>query len=164
MALPIFVDTDKKYSDRNLSQVELCYRSMKHKFWITFSGSLWAFAGVMLLRKGLHLLNELADKQQATWLIAAALLVGFVKGRFVLAKTVVRITNHIASLPLPISFWTVYPKSYWLLLSSMMVIGFALRLVPIEWRGFIDVAIGSALINGAMLYFRAARSFVVSRT
>jgi hypothetical protein len=39
----------------------------------------------------------------------------------------------------------------------MMALGAIMRLVPDDWHGFVDVAIGSALINGAMLYFRASR-------
>jgi hypothetical protein len=62
-------------------------------------------------------------------------------------------------LQAPIRFVDAYPKSYWLLLASMMALGFLLRLVPVEVRGFIDVVVGSALLNGALLYFRAAREF-----
>jgi hypothetical protein len=42
----------------------------------------------------------------------------------------------------------------------MMALGLVFRFlpIPIDLRGLIDVAIGSALINGAMLYFRAARA------
>ncbi|HEY4255173.1 MAG TPA: hypothetical protein VGM34_02370, partial [Chlamydiales bacterium] len=114
--------------------------------------------GVWLLYKGLRLLSLSLDKTFASWLMGGGLLVGFIKGRFVLSKTVQRIVKHIASAPEPISFRNVYPKSYLLLLASMMCLGFVLRFVPIEWRGFIDIAVGSALMNGAMLYFRAARS------
>jgi hypothetical protein len=41
----------------------------------------------------------------------------------------------------------------------MMMLGMIFRYlpIPIDVRGFIDLAIGSALMNGAMLYFRAAR-------
>jgi hypothetical protein len=136
---------------------------MKHKSWIALSGFIWAVVGFLLLYKGLNYLSLIPDQKQATWWMAGGLLVGFIKGRFVLSKTVDRISARIAALPLPISIKNVYPKGYLLLLASMMVIGFALRLVPIEWRGAIDVAVGSALLNGSMLYFRAARSLVVTR-
>jgi len=137
---------------------------MKHRFWIAFSGFVWTGVGIMLLQKGLKILGSLPDSKVATWWMAAGLFVGFIKGRFVLSKTVKRVTDRISSLPLPISIAKVYPVSYWLILSSMIGLGFAMRFVPPQWRGCIDVAVGSALINGAMLYFRAAKSFVVGRT
>ena len=90
-----------------------------------------------------------------------ALLVGFAKGRFVFAKTVWRVVSRIQALSLPIRFSQVYTKSYWILIGAMMMLGLTFRFLPIplDARGFVDVAIGSALINGAMLYFRASRSF-----
>lgn len=136
-----------------------------YKTWITISGVLWGIVGCMLLYKGLQYLAEGVDvrgSDRASWLVAAALFVGFLKGRFVLRKTVERITLRLMQLEGPVSFFDAYPKSYWLLLASMMTLGFLLRLVPLEVRGFIDVAVGSALINGAMLYFRAAREVSVS--
>jgi len=128
---------------------------MSRRAWISISGLIWAFVGVLLLYKGLQILGALSYPEQATWLVAGGLLVGFIKGRFILSKTVNRITARLNSLEQPIRFVDAYPKSYWLLLSAMMGIGVLLRLVPREVHGFIDVAVGSALINGAMLYFRA---------
>jgi hypothetical protein len=133
---------------------------MGRKTWISISGVIWALAGFMLLYKGLRILATLPNQEMATWLVAGGLLVGFIKGRFVLSRTVNRISSRIASLPTPIHFISVYPKGYWILLSSMLGMGFLLRMVPADWHGFIDVAIGSALINGAILYFRTARTAV----
>jgi hypothetical protein len=139
----------------------VCFFDMNVRRWIALSGFIWAAVGLMLLYKGLQFLSAVPDRDKATWFIAGGLLVGFIKGRFVLSKTVRRISDRIASLPQPIRFADVYPKSYWLLLAAMMGVGLLMRFVPLEWRGLVDVAVGSALINGAMLYFRAARSLVV---
>lgn len=142
---------------------------MKQRGWIAFSGFIWFFIGSFLLYKGLNFLSQavvLPDSfcsrfeepgHVATVLIAVGLIVGFLKGRFVLSKTVKRIVTRISALPLPIRFKDVYPKSYWILIGSMVALGMTLRFLPIsiEVRGTIDVAIGSALVNGAMLYFRA---------
>ena len=137
---------------------------MTHRTWIYISGLIWAVVGFALLYKGLGILSRAVSPETASWWIAAGLLVGFIKGRFVFAKTVQRMSSRIASLPLPIRIRDVYSKGYWILLGSMMLLGFALRFVPLEWRGFIDVAVGSALINGALLYFKTARSLVVGRS
>lgn len=149
---------------------------MKHRAWIAFSGFLWFFIGAFLLYKGLYLITEAAfqtgslcfkmgrlagsPQQAAMGFIALGLFVGFFKGRFVLSKTVRRVVLRIAALPLPIRFKNAYSPSYWILIGSMMALGMFFRFlpIPIDIRGTIDIAIGSALINGALLYFRAAAS------
>jgi len=127
---------------------------MSHRSWISVSGFIWAIAGILLLYKGAKILSN--EESGSLWL-AAAVFLGFLKGRFILSKTVQRISNRIFSLPLPIRWVDAYPKSYWLLISCMMLLGLLMRLVPSLWHGFIDVAIGSALLYGAMLYFRKAQ-------
>ncbi|MES2273797.1 MAG: hypothetical protein V4487_06360 [Chlamydiota bacterium] len=149
---------------------------MNSRSWIAFSGFLWFAIGVFLLYKGIHFISQAAvqtdslcfsmrgmfgsPQQAATGFIALGLIIGFFKGRFVLAKTVLRVATRIASLPSPIRFTDAYSRSYWILLGSMVLLGMSFRFLPIplDIRGTIDVAIGSALVNGAMLYFRAARS------
>lgn len=149
---------------------------MAHRSWIAISGFLWFFIGTFLLYKGLHLITEAAfqpdslcakwervfgsPQQAATAFIAIGLIAGFLKGRFVLAKTVRRVVNRIALLPLPIRLRDAYSRSYWILIGSMVALGMSFRFlpIPIDVRGTIDIAIGSALINGAMLYFRAAKT------
>lgn len=151
---------------------------MKHRAWIAFSGFVWLAIGTFLLYKGLRLISDATlsstslcfrlkdffgtSQQAGVVLIAAGLLIGFLKGRFVLSKTVHRISSRIANLSLPIRFSDVYPFSYWILIASMITLGISLRFLPIlvDVRGLIDVAIGSALMNGSMLYFRFAKSFV----
>jgi hypothetical protein len=148
---------------------------MTHRSWIAISGFVWLSIGAFLLYKGLHLISDGtirsdslcfrmrevfgSPRQSGTALIAAGLLVGFIKGRFVLSKTVRRVALRIVSLPLPIRFSAVYAPSYFILIGSMVALGISMRFlpIPVDLRGFIDTAVGSALINGAMLYFRAAR-------
>lgn len=153
---------------------------MKHRSWIAFSGFLWFFIGFSLLYKGIKLITEAAfsvhslsfsmrdtfgsPQQAATIFIALGLLIGFIKGRFVLVKTVRRVVTRISNLSLPIRISQVYAPSYWLLIGSMVALGMSFRFlpIPIDIRGMIDIAIGSALINGAMLYFRAARTIQIA--
>jgi hypothetical protein len=117
---------------------------MKRKNWIVITGISWLCMGVWLLYKGLSLISKS--------------LVGFLKGRLVLSKTVKRITKRIYSLQAPVGFKDAFPVSYWLLIGFMMTLGMGLKFLPIsiDIKGAIDVAIGSALVNGAMLYFRTA--------
>jgi hypothetical protein len=130
---------------------------MNRRAWISISGFIWAVAGSLLLYKGLTILAKLPNQEQATWWVGGGLLIGYIKGRFVLSKTVRRLSARIQALEPPISFSQVYPTSYWFLLASMFGIGILLRLVPPTWHGSIDVAVGSALIHGALLYFKETK-------
>ncbi len=130
---------------------------MRKQIAIALSGTLWMGIGIMLLTKGLRLLVTAGKGEQTTLaLVSVALLLGFIKGRFVLAKTVRRVVSRIASLP-EVTFTNVYEKKYLILLSSMVALGVSLKFFPLppQVLGFVDVVIGSALINGALLYIRS---------
>lgn len=120
--------------------------------WLTLAMMQPEAPGVLLW------LKQLAGSlnQGALVLICVSLLVGFIKGRMVLSKTVSRITDRLYSLGEPIPFKNAYDRKYYIILATMMGLGFLFRILPIAFdiRGAIDVTIGSALINGSMLYFR----------
>jgi len=150
---------------------------LNHSSMIVFSGAVWLVIGVMLMFKGLNMLAFAAffpgqplkllpavqkivssPQQAALILICLALFIGFMKGRYVLAKTVRRVVGRILSLPSPVDLKDAYTGRYLALLAFMMALGMAMKWVPMaeDLRGFIDVSVGSALINGAILYFRKA--------
>ncbi|MBS0616368.1 MAG: hypothetical protein JSR58_07455 [Verrucomicrobia bacterium] len=132
---------------------------MKHTSWIVVSGSLWLAIGVFLLTMGLKkIVLGTEGEQTALLLISVGLLIGFFKGRFVLSKTVDRVCHRILSQPSPVALKQVYGKGYLFLIAGMMALGMILKWVPIpvHWVGLVDVAVGSALINGAFLYYRKA--------
>lgn len=151
---------------------------VSHTVLIVLSGLIWLAIGCFLLPLGLNfIVGALLKENFATqshpiltamapfvgggesaaliW-IALALAIGFFKGRFVFGKTVQRSVNRILSLPNPVHLSKIYPWQYYLLLSSMILLGFLVKFLPLDIRGGVDVIIGSALINGAMLYFRQA--------
>ena len=123
-----------------------------------------------LLYKGMHLIaaGAFGHELKHSWasrffggaggVVSVGVFVGFCKGRFVLSKTAKRVCLRILSLESPIRFKQVYGLSYALLILGMMGIGMGLRFLPIpmDLRGMIDVAVGSALITGSMFYFRTA--------
>ena len=149
---------------------------MNARKWIVVSGLTWLAIGSLLMVKGLKwitqamtvpeqagLIQRLAAmagsiQQGGLLLICTALLIGFIKGRMILSKTVHRVVSRLRSLPSTVSLAEAYDRRYVILLGSMMILGLLFRFLPIglDIRGVIDVAIGSALINGAMLYFREA--------
>jgi hypothetical protein len=96
-------------------------------------------------------------EQAAAALIVVCLFIGFLKGRFVLSKSALRVVTRIRSLPNPAPLTSVYSWQYCLLIGVMILLGMGIRFFGVsdDVRGIVDIAIGSALINGAMHYFRS---------
>lgn len=144
--------------------------------WIAITGLMWLVIGISLLTKGLQLIVQVSQgflfekgslvarlaplsggrEKAGLVLITIGLLIGFIKGRYVFVKTIRRVVARILQLPVPFKISQVYSRQYLLLIGGMMCLGIALKWIPIpqEIRGVVDVAIGSALINGAFIYFR----------
>lgn len=161
---------------------------LKHRTLIMIAGGVWLAVGIFLLILGIRLiLSEVKNPYLASietrfslieaWsksfgsrqnavvaLLTGALLIGHLKGRFALAKSVKRQIARIRSLPNPASLQYIYSKGYYFLIGSMMLLGFIMRILPITsgTRGAIDVVIGSALINGAMLFFRSLSAYALN--
>jgi hypothetical protein len=146
--------------------------------WIAISGMIWFVVGVGLLTLGINfivfkaqmevhettsLIAKIAPmaggrEKAALALIAMGLIIGFIKGRYVLVKTVRRVVERILTLPSPVKMSQIYSRGYLMLISGMILLGLSMKWLglPTEIRGLIDVAIGSALMNGAVAYFRIA--------
>lgn len=146
--------------------------------WIAISGLVWFVVGIGLLTLGLNFIvfkaqmmpNETTSliakiapmaggrEQGALALIAIGLVIGFIKGRFVLVKTVKRVSERILALEMPIKISQVYSRGYIFLIGGMILLGISMKYLglPSEIRGLVDVAVGSALMNGASAYFRVA--------
>lgn len=147
-----------------------------HRTLIILSGLIWMGIGCFLLQLGLNLLLKGPQTQQenpllqfltvylgeresaAIFVIALCLYVGYLKGRYVLGKSVRRGVLRILALPNPSSLTYIYSPKYYLLIGLMVGLGISIKYLGLsnDWRGSVDVVIGSALINGALLYFRFA--------
>ncbi len=144
---------------------------------IVLSGLTWFAIGIFLMTLGLNFLTEAAkdktvsfflidslsklagNREQASLLlIVIGLAVGFAKGRLVLAKSAARVVRRILSLPNPVPLSQAYSKGYLMLIAGMVLMGMSLKWLqlPIDIRGVVDVAIGSALMNGAIAFIRLA--------
>ena len=127
---------------------------VKRKTVALISGALWMVIGVRLLYIGLHRVEEVA-------FIGLGLLVGYLKGRFVLRKGARRVMNRLRTQEEPIDLRTMYHPGYWVLLLGMGCLGMLLKFVPgipLEIRGVISVAVGAALLQGSTTYFREANA------
>ncbi len=146
---------------------------------IILSGLIWLGIGLFLLTLGssfilkscnsaygsphfslaLYLSRTMKDPgQSAVILLSSALFLGYLKGRFVLSKAVNKQVLRLLALPRPIPLKSLYTLRYYILIGGMVGLGTLLRYLPIsiEFRGIIDVAIGMALISGALQYIRQA--------
>lgn len=155
---------------------------MSHAKLIVLSGLIWFVIGIYLLQLGLNLILAVSMQTSAKslsesypilsflkqyfgnvqnialLLVIFGLFVGYLKGRYVLGKSASNGVARILRLPNPVSILRIYNAKYYLLLGAMIGIGISIKYLglPNDVRGIIDVTIGSALINGAIIYFKLA--------
>ncbi|HXF29174.1 MAG TPA: hypothetical protein VN457_04935 [Chlamydiales bacterium] len=131
---------------------------MSHKTLLRISGAVWFAIGLMLLNLGLHFIMEIDPKNNETMimvLIVSAVLIGHFKGRFMLGKVAAKSFDRISKLPNPTNIQNLYTKGNLIVIGLMMLLGMSIKYVGLSptVRGFIDVAVGTALIQGSMRYF-----------
>jgi len=156
---------------------------LSHTKLIMISGAIWFVIGVYLLQLGLNLLLEDISangifeygrhpllstftkyvgslQSAALLLVVLALFIGYFKGRYVLGKSAHKGVARIRSFPNPAKLSNIYSPKYYLLLGSMIALGISIKYLGLsnDVRGLIDATIGSALINGAMVYFKLAQN------
>jgi hypothetical protein len=152
----------------------------KHSTLIIIGGTLWMVMGIFLMNMGLRLIAEKSAiivytkesgllqflssifggiQEAAVAIIGVSLVIGYFKGRFVLAKTVAKMVARIRTFKSPVSLHHIYAPKFYLLIALMMGLGFLFRVleVPHDVRGMVDIAVGAALINGSVLYFKQAK-------
>lgn len=149
---------------------------LSHPILAIISGAIWLTVGLWLLPLGLNFLIEggrgdignypliqffssfAAPESAAVFLIAMGLLIGNLKGKFVLGKSARKGVERIRNLSNPAPLTKIYSAKYYLLLGGMVLLGLSIKWLglPLDIRGLVDVAIGAALIRGALIYFREA--------
>lgn len=149
---------------------------------IALSGVIWLGVGLFLFSIGSsfilrgcqepasfsiarYLARTVKDPGQiSVILLSTGIFLGYLKGRFVLSKTAEKQVTRLLHLPRPVRIKQLYTKGYYLLLMAMIGLGIVLRYLPVslDVRGTIDVAIGMALVSGAIQYFRRAISLPLS--
>jgi hypothetical protein len=151
---------------------------LKHSTMVFLSGLVWLIVGLFLMPLGINLLlsslhMNVKDNQSyplihslspfiGEWestvlvLLCIGLIIGFLKGRFVLGKSARQGIKRIQQFSNPTCLSNIYSLKYYILILGMMGLGMGIKLFGLadDIRGFVDVAIGAALINGALVYFR----------
>lgn len=150
-----------------------------HRTLYAISGAIWLGVGIMLLNLGLgfimqgfqghsfitsgysSLFTSLASttggfELAAIIVIAVSLLVGGIKGRLVMQKAAQKSFNRISQLANPTPITNIYTRSNIAILAVMMSLGMLMKVVglPLDIRGAIDTAVGCALMQGSLAYFR----------
>lgn len=152
---------------------------VSHATLIVLSGLVWLAVGCWLLSLGINILIDATLHEQLPHsaskpiveflsgfsasqesaviiLVAFCLFIGYMKGRYVLGKSAMKGVDRIRSFPNPTHIKNIYSRKYYILLGSMVFLGILVKYTTQDLRGAIDVIIGSALINGAIVYFRSA--------
>ena len=128
------------------------------------AGLIWIIVGLFLIYRGSGLYN-LAVVEQNTGkgaLIISVILgvvIGIIKGKFVLSKTALRNRNRINQLVPPLSIHQIFSGAFYGLIAGMMVLGFLLREFNAYLGGYVVVAsiycgIGMALIAASSVYWK----------
>ena len=135
---------------------------LSHRYLMIISGLVWLAIGTTLLFVGLTFLVKgegvlhryFGDPNSvAILLIVFGLLLGRLKGKKVLARAAEKGCQRILTLPNPAPLWKIYKPSFYLMMATMISLGTLARSLPLDIRGFIDVTIGTALVQGALAYF-----------
>jgi len=111
------------------------------------------------IKKGFSFLRLMTSYPYQTvvmWLMISAFLIGYLKGRTVLKKSALRQIQRIEAITTQAKIYHLYSPGFFILVLFMIGLGISMRFLPItlEVRAFIDVAIGTALLQGALHYFR----------
>ena len=91
--------------------------------------------------------------------IAAAIVIGVAKGKFVLSKTARRNKSRIEQIEGPLQVHHVYAKSFYFLIAGMILFGVSLRHFNEYLGGYVVVAgiycgIGLALMVSSLTYWK----------
>jgi len=156
---------------------------VSHRTLYILSGAVWMIIGVMLLNLGIGFLMHgvsatgftqegysslftsvasmtSSSENAAIALVAIAFFIGIAKGRLVMQKAAMKTSLRLAKLQNPTSLSNLYSKSNLLIIAVMMTLGMSMKYLalPYDIRGIIDTAVGCALIQGALCYFRLPNS------
>jgi hypothetical protein len=136
--------------------------------------TVWLIVGVALFFNGMRLiLHFLGDvpfeapllgvldrffggkEYGAIALIALSLFVGRMKGRTILTRAAKKGIARLDQISEPIRVTELYAPRFFLLIALMMGLGLTLRFLgtPEDIRGAVNLAVGAALIQGALFAF-----------
>ncbi len=132
------------------------------------AGAAWCLVGAGLLARaaGFWSLAKTHDGRSTTLLAvvgAGALVVGWLKGVFVLQRSARKNLARIERLAEPVQPWQAFAPAYAVLIVVMIGLGLGIRAVAAQgWLGGwvtalgIYVAVATGLLSSSTVYFRGA--------
>ena len=131
---------------------------------LQIAGFTWIIVGLFLIYRGSDLYKLAVIEQNTsngTLVISIILgvVLGILKGKFVLSKTALRNRNRINQLIPPLSIHHIFSGPFYGLIAGMMILGFLLREFNAYFGGYVVVAsiycgIGMALIAASSVYWK----------
>ena len=131
---------------------------------LQIAGLIWVIVGLFLIYRGSGLYNlavieQNTSKETLIISIILGVVIGILKGKFVLSKTALRNRNRINQLVPPLSIHQVFSGAFYGLIAGMMILGFLLREFNAYLGGYVVVAsiycgIGMALIAASSVYWK----------
>ena len=128
------------------------------------AGLIWIIVGLFLIYRGsglysLAVMEQNTSKETLIISVILGVVIGILKGKFVLSKTALRNRNRINQLVLPLSIHHVFSGSFYGLIAGMMILGFLLREFNAYLGGYVVVAsiycgVGMALIAASSVYWK----------
>ena len=128
------------------------------------AGLIWIIVGLFLIYRGSGLYNlavieQNTNKETLIISIILGVVIGIIKGKFVLSKTALRNRNRINQLVPPLSIHQIFSGAFYGLIVGMMILGFLLREFNSYFGGYVVVAsiycgIGMALIAASSVYWK----------
>jgi hypothetical protein len=131
------------------------------------AGTVWCLvaAGLLARAAGFWALAKTRDGRSTALLatiLAAAVVVGWIKGALVLRRSAAKNLARIERLPEPVRVWQALAPGYVLLIAGMILLGVVIRAAAAHgWLGGwasalgIYVAVATALASSSPAYFRA---------
>ena len=131
---------------------------------LQIAGLIWIVVGLFLIYRGSGLYNlavieQNTSKETLIISIILGVVIGIIKGKFVLSKTALRNRNRINQLVPPLRIHQIFSGPFYGLIVGMMILGFLLREFNSYLGGYVVVAsiycgIGMALIAASSVYWK----------
>ncbi len=117
---------------------------------------VWTFFSALLLWRGLCIMEQGLWKSDLLYTcIALSLLLGWIKGHFVLRRAALKLRKRALLSGKSTSFLRFYPRGYYILYGAMMSLGIGLKYsrLPLLWRGVCTFGVAMALLYAVPYLF-----------
>ncbi|NGX30677.1 MAG: hypothetical protein K940chlam8_00026 [Chlamydiae bacterium] len=148
---------------------------LKHSQALRLTGIIWFFIGLFLVVSGVVFFFKAYEMQDTTlWILPlfpakemgffvlflVAMILGFLKARFLLMRMVKKMTSKLLKMENPVVLKKLYPVTFYLLVFCMLSLGLILRLlhIPQDVKAFVMLTVGIGLLNGSALYFQFSKA------